>query len=360
MPYTRLVLPNGRRRATRMARALRAIWRDSSALWREFHIPITVFLLVTLGGGWLYGELYFLARGQEIALIDRPYLMLQLMILETPEPAPPEWYLILFWYLLPPIAALIIGRGALDFVRLFFNRGERRAAWEEAVASTYRNHVIILGVGHVGLRVARTLNDMGFEVVGIDIKAKPEIEVELSKLGIPLIIEDGRSPVALEKAGLRYAQSFIACTANDHTNLEAIMRARDLNPNIRIVARMWDDQFSNQLKRFMDVQAVLSASDLAAPAFAGSAVGVEITQTVHVNGVDYSLIRLTVAPGAFMDGVTVGTLQTQNHMDIVLHGRDGSTEVQPARETVVRASDTLVIFARHDQILDVVNRNRSR
>lgn len=360
MPYTRVVLPSGRRRATRLARAIRATWRDSSALWREFRVPITVFLLVTLVGGWLYGELYYIARGREIALIDRPYIMLQLMILETPEDAPPEWYLILFWYLLPPIAALIIGRGALDFARLFFNRGERRAAWEEAVASTYRNHVIILGVGHVGLRVARTLSDMGFEVVGIDIKTKPEVEAELSKLGIPLIIEDGRSPVTLEKAGLRYAEAFIACTANDHTNLEAIMRARDLNPNIRIVARMWDDQFSTQLKRFMDVQAVLSASDLAAPAFAGSAVGVEITQTVRVNGMDYSLIRLTVAPGAFMDGATVGTLQTDNQMDIVLHGRDGSTEVQPSRDTIVQAGDTLVIFARHDQILNVVNRNRKR
>lgn len=360
MSYTRLVLPTGRRRTTRITRGVRAVWRDTSALWQEFRVPITVFLLVTLGGGWLYGELYFHARGQEIALIDRPYLMLQLMIFETPESAPAEWYLIVFWYLLPPIAALIIGRGVLDFARLFFIRGERRAAWEEAVASTYRNHIIILGVGHVGLRVARMLTDMGFEVVGIEVNVKPDVEEELSRLRIPLIGEDGRLPGALEKAGLRYAQAFVACTANDYTNLEAIMRARDLNPDIRIVARMWDDQFSNQLKRFMDVQSVLSASDLAAPAFAGSAVDVEITQTIHVNGIDYSLIRLTIASGSFMDGTDIGTLQTENHMDIVLHGRDGSTEVQPSRSTPVRAGDTLVIFSRHDQILNVVSRNRKR
>jgi Trk K+ transport system NAD-binding subunit len=102
------------------------------------------------------------------------------------------------------------------------------------------------------------------------------------------------------------------------------------------------------------------ASDLAAPAFAGSAVGIEITQTVHVNGQDYSLIRLAVAPKSFMDGVDVGTLQEKNDMDIVLHGRNGSLEVQPSRKTVVQAGDTLVIFARHDQILQVVNRNRKR
>lgn len=344
-----------------MVRVARAIWRDSSALLREFSVPITVFVLVVFGGGWLYGELMVLAGYERVPYVVLPYYIMRMMVFEPPtENAPKELYLMAFWYLIPLIAVLIIGRGVADFVRLFFNRGERRAAWEEAVASTYRNHIIILGVGHVGLRVARTLAEMGFEVVGIDIKTKPEVEAELTRLGIPLIIADGRDPAVLEKAGLRHAQSFVACTANDHTNLEAIMRARDFNPDIRIVARMWDDQFTNQLKRFMDVQAVMSASDLAAPAFAGSAVGIEITQTVHVNDEDYSLIRLTVAPKSFMDGLDVGTLQEKNNMDIVLHGRNGSMEVQPSRKTVVQSGDTLVIFARHDQILQVVARNRKR
>ncbi|HEX2906153.1 MAG TPA: NAD-binding protein [Phototrophicaceae bacterium] len=360
MPDTRLVLPQGRRRSTRLMRALRATWRDTSALWREFRTPILIFLLVVFGGGWLYGELLVLSGYPRVPYVDLPYFILRMMVFEPPtNDVPPELYLIAFWYALPPIAAFIIGRGAIDFVRLFFNRGERRRDWEEAVASTYRNHVIIMGVGHVGLRVARTLVSMGFEVVGIDIKTKPEVE-ELSRLGVPLILEDGRSPQTLEKAGLRYAQAFVACTANDHTNLEAIMRARDLNPSVRIVARMWDDQFSKQLERFMGVEAVMSASDLAAPAFAGSAVGIEITQTVHVNGQDYSLIRLTVAAGSFMDGQAVGALQREQNMDIVLQGRNGSIEVQPKHDLVVQAGDTLVIFARHDRILTIVSRNRGR
>jgi len=358
MPTTRLVFPSGRRRRTRWMRVLRAIYRDTSALWREFRLPILAFLLVTLGGGWLYGELYFRARGVYIPFYDRPYLMLQLMILETPGDVPPEPELVVFWYALPPLAVYIIGRGAVDFVRLFFNRSERRAAWEEAVASTYRNHIIVMGVGHVGLRVTRTLVGMGFEVVGIDQKIKPDVERELSDLGVPLILADGRSPEILEKAGLRYAQSFIACTSSDQTNLEAVMRARDLNPDVRIVSRMWDGQFANQMKRFMGVQAVLSASDLSAPAFAGSAVGIEITQTMHIHGVDYSMIRLQVETGSFLDGDTVGQLQDANDMDIVLHGRDGNVEVQPNSAMLVRGGDTLVIFARHDKVINIVERNR--
>lgn len=358
---SRLVIPVERQRhAAGIVRKLRAAGRDSLALWREFRWSIVAFLLVTIVGGFIYGELYEIARGQTLPLIDRPYIMLQLMILETPEEAPPEWYLVLFWYALPPIGVFIIGRGVVDFVRLFFNRGERRDAWREAVASTYRNHVIVFGAGHVGLRVIRILVQMGFDVVAIDNSPDEDAESTLSELDVPLIVGDGRNLSTLEKAGLREADSFVACIGNDYVNLEAIMKVRDLNPTIRIVARMWDDQYAHQIERFMNVQAVLSSSDLSAPVFAGSAVGIEITQTLRVNGVDYSMIRVNVQPGSFMDGSDVETLQHDNDMDIVLLGRGEHVEVQPPGDAIVRAGDALVIFARHDKILGIVARNRAR
>jgi Trk K+ transport system NAD-binding subunit len=315
-------------------------------------------VLALFGGGFIYGELLVRAGYPPIPYIDLPYIMFGLMVLQPPGDPPPQPELILFWYLMPILAVYSIGRGAADFVRLFFDRSERRSAWEEAVASTYRNHVIILGVGHVGLRVARTLIAMGFDVVAIDQKIELETEAELSQLGVPIIAADGRSPITLEKAGLRFAQAFLACTASDQTNLEVIMRARDLNPDVRIVARVWDAQFTKQMKRFLGVQAVMSASDLAAPAFAGAAVGVEIAQTMHINGVDYSMIRLQVESGSFLDGGTIGQFQTANDMDIVLLERDSNVEVQPDNAILVRGGDTLVIFARHDKIVDLVARNR--
>lgn len=337
---------------------LRALWRDTSALWREFRVSLLTLLLVTIGGGYLYGLLNTLAGNPPIPLISLPYIMVELMVLESPIPTPTQPYLIVFWYLLPPIAVYIVGRGAVDFVRLFFNRSGRRSAWEEAVASTYRNHVIVLGIGHVGLRVARSLVRMGFEVVGIEQKLKPEVEDELSALGVPTIIADGRLLSTLEKAGLRAARALVICTADDFINLEIVMRVRDIQPDIRIVVRMWDNQFAKQLNRFMGVEAVLSASDLAAPAFAGAAVGIEITQTLTIHGVEYSMIKLQVAAGSFMDGATVDDLQTQNEMDIVLHERDGEVDVHPNHDTRVQAGDTVVIFARHSRIIEIVTRKR--
>lgn len=361
MPYSRLLIPETRlRRVGRRWRLLRAAYRDGRVIWREFRKPIVVFLVAVIGGGWLYGELLIQAGYDRLPYLDLPYSMLALMIFESPTDLPHEPQLLVFWYLMPVVGAYIAARGILDFVRLFFSPNERRNAWEEAVASTYHNHVIVLGVGHLGLRVIRSLVEMGFETVAIDQSISESHAEQVNRLHVPLIVGDGRLPAVLENAAIRQAQSLIVCTSNDYMNLEVTMRARDLNPDIRIVVRMWEDQFAVQIRRFMNVEAVLSATDLAAPSFAGYALGIEITQTLNVNGEDYSMIRLEVRPSSFLDGSTVGSLQIQHEMDIVLHGHADQVMVHPPGDTLVSAGDTLVIFAQHNKIMSVVARNQRR
>ncbi len=155
MPRARLLIPV--KRAHRGWRLTRATWRNGRVIWREFRTPILVFLVAVFGGGWLYGELLGAGRVRAIPYIDLPYTMLALMIVPAADDLPREAQLIAFWYLMPVIGAYVAGRGVFDFVNLFFNPNERRNAWEEAVASTYHNHVIVLGVGHLGTRVIRAL-----------------------------------------------------------------------------------------------------------------------------------------------------------------------------------------------------------
>lgn len=364
MPQSQLILPpssNNQSRRPPFLRFVRAVWHDSRALFREFRNPLLAIFLSVIVGGVVYGELHeFAGLEPGIALIDRPYTMIQLMILETPaeySQTPDEWYLISFWYVLPAIGIYIIGRGAIDFVRLFFNRSERRSAWELAVAATYRNHVVLIGVGHVGLRISRTLYQMGFEVVAVDNDPDPASDNELNAYHIPLIAADARLTSTLRDAGIEHARAVIICTSNDHINLEVTMRARDVNPDVRIVVRMWDSRFAEQLKRFLDVE-VLSASDLAAPAFAGSAVGIEIAQTLQIDGHQYSMIHLTVRDESFLAGQTIAELQSDEDIDIVLHGQVGEEPVvHPNGSIVVHPEDTLVLFARHDKITEIVSRN---
>ena len=343
-----------------LPRPLRAAGHYALALLREFRVPMVGFFLLTIVGGFFYGEVYEAVREVTMPLIDRPYVILQLMILEAREPVPPETALVVFWYIIPLGFLLMIGLGAADFVNLVFNRDDNRNPWAEALALTYRNHVIVLGAGHVGQRVIRDLVAMDLDVVAIDNSPSPAAKKQLGEMGVPIIRGDGRLPETLEKARLSRAQAFVACTGKDQANMEAIMKVRHGNPQIRIVGRMWDRQFADQLEKFLDVDSVLSSADLAAPAFAGAAIGVDITQTLEIEGVAYSTMRFTVAHGSFLAGSTVGYLQTEHEMDIVLVDVSGTPAVQPPRDLEVQVGDSVVFFARHDRALEVLSLNMGK
>lgn len=355
--YSQLI--NGQKKHPPITQRIRAFFRTYTALWREFKKPIIYFFLATVGLGMIYGELHQRSYPDEfIPYADRPYMMLQMMVIETPDiSVPSEIHLIAFWYILPILFIYIVAEGASEFINVFFSSDERRRGWMEAIASTYRNHIIVFGAGHVGLRVVIHLVEMGCEVVVIDNDPDDGVSETLEPLHVPIIIGDGLTSGVMDRAGIKHASAFVACTGNDHLNLEAIMKARDTNEEIRIISRIWDDKFANQIKRFMNVQTIISSSDLSAPAFAGAALGVEITQTLTVSDVDYSMIRIEVGSGSFLENRTIGELQTTEKMDIVLYESGNISTIQPQHGVIVKAGDTLVLFAEHSQILSIVSRN---
>ena len=113
------------------------------------------------------------------------------------------------------------------------------------------------------------------------------------------------------------------------------------------------------IRKFILPAVLMSA--LAAPAFAGSAIGIEITQTLKVGGEDFSMIQLVVSEGSFMEGETIDVLQEDEDIDIVLHGKVSEEPVvHPDGDIIVKMNDTLVLFARHDKIVDIVTRNEAQ
>lgn len=352
---SRLATP---RRRSRLAGRLRAAVTHVSALLREFRIPLVGFGVTTIGGGALYGIIYEAIRGEFIPWVDRPYLMLQMMLLEAPESVPPELPLVAFYYLLPVIFIVLVGLGAADFLDLFFNREDNRDRWGEAIAMTYRNHAIVLGAGHVGLRVVRDLHDMGMDVAVIDSSPADSAREALETWGVPCVMGDVLLSSTLAQAGLDQAEVFVACTGNDRLNLEVVMKVRTKNERVRIIARVWDRSVGDRMERFGLADTVMSAAALSAPAFAGAALGIEITQTIRIAGAEYSTARMGIKPGSFMAGQKVGVLEDENDMEVVLVQEGEKVVIDPERDVPIAAGNHVVIFARHDRVLEVVSRNR--
>ena len=148
-----------------------------------------------------------------------------------------------------------------------------------------QNHVILCGLGQVGYRTALELEKFDTEITVIELDANGPFVGLVSDRGIPVLFEDARNSDVLVKAGVDRAAAVIACTDNDLSNVEIALDAREINPDIRVVLRLFDQRLASKIQKSFDIQAAFSASALAAPAFAAPAVDPSVQDSFHVGDV---------------------------------------------------------------------------
>ena len=106
--------------------------------------------------------------------------------------------------------------------------------------STLRNHCIICGFGRVGSRIAGEFAAARKPFVVID-----ENEATFQRCiqkGYPALQGNAASDDILREAGIQYAQALLAATDQDANNIYISLSARNLNPNLLIVARANHDE----------------------------------------------------------------------------------------------------------------------
>ena len=108
------------------------------------------------------------------------------------------------------------------------------------IATTMEDHIVVCGLGNVGIRVVQHLRRMNEEVVCIESDGEGRFLQEVEGAQVPVLIGDCRVVKTLEGANIDKAKAVICVTNNDLTNLEAALTARELNPKIRVVMRMFD------------------------------------------------------------------------------------------------------------------------
>jgi hypothetical protein len=93
---------------------------------------------------------------------------------------------------------------------------------------TVRNHVLICGLGRIGLRLAIGFRDRGYRVVVIEPDlTKPGVEA-CRREGIIVLPGDATEADVLRRMGLKKARYLIAACGDDGLNVAAIMSAHDL------------------------------------------------------------------------------------------------------------------------------------
>jgi len=321
----------------------RTAWRETLILLGQFRQPLLIFLVAIIGLGALYHYLAGLTGEPLSSLPEAIYLMLTLAFLQASGSFPRSGILQIFYFLLPVIGVITLAKGLAEFGVMLFNRRARSKEWEMAVASTFKNHTILVGLGHLGYRVVQQLHAMRQSVVVVERNPSAETLTSVQDMKIPIIQDDASRPGTLEAAGVRRAKTIILATQNDSLNLQIAVKARSLNPSIQVVIRIFDEDFAHSLQEQFGFNA-LSATGMAAPVFAAAAAGADVTNPISVEGQQLSLARLTISDHSRLCGKTVGFVEDTYHLSIVLVRQDHRSEMHPTDSLPLQAGNTLAVL----------------
>jgi Trk K+ transport system NAD-binding subunit len=337
-------------------RRLRAGWRDTWLLLREFGTPLTIFALTIIGGGVGY---YLLAKqaGEPLGNpLEAIYQVLTMSFLQPAGNFPDAWYLEIFYFIMPVFGLIVLAQGVAEFTVMLFNRRARGKEWEIAVASTFTNHIILVGLGHLGFRVAQEINDLDQDVVIIEENPKADLVASAKDKGIPVIQDDASRETALESAGVRHARAIILCTQNDSLNLKVALTARRLKPDIHVVLRIFDDDFALALHEQFGFTA-FSATGMAAPAFAAAASGVDMTRPIMVEGESMSLAHLKVEHASLLTNQTVSEVEQKYNLSVVFIRRNSMSDFHPPADFRLDEQDELAVLGGPAEIRQLASEN---
>jgi Trk K+ transport system NAD-binding subunit len=337
-------------------RRIRASWRDTLLLLREFRQALLIFTLMMIGSGWLFYSLSQTTSKPVESLVAAVYITLTLSFFQPTIDFPQQWFLQVFFFVMPVIGVGILAQGLADFGILFFNRRARSKEWEMAVASTFSNHIVLIGLGHLGYRVVRKLYELEQDVVVIELKPQTDLLHNVRAWGVPVIEDDGSREAALVAAGVPRARTIMLCTQDDSLNLRMALKARSLNPGIEVVVRIFDDDFATSLQTQFGFHA-LSATGMAAPLFAALGSNVDITPPITIEGQPHILARIGITAKSRLQTMTIQSVEERFRVSVVLLCQDGHSEFHPAGNEWVKPGQTLAIFGNPKQIDELLHEN---
>ena len=131
-------------------------------------------------------------------------------------------------------------------------------------AAPARGHVLLVGFGQVGFRLAQELRQRGVAVLGVE--RDPDAPcVRLARgAGIPVAVGRGDDRETLERLGIRRCAVVAAVTSDDLVNVAVGLAASDLAPGVPLVLRLGDGEVAAETDSLLHLGRICDAHKLAA------------------------------------------------------------------------------------------------
>jgi voltage-gated potassium channel len=240
---------------------------------------------------------------------------------------------------------IIFGVGTLFYalvtVTEFFVAGrlsgllaERRV---QRMIDSLSDHHLICGFGRVGRQVARDLTVSGQRFVVID--DNPQSREVAEEMEAPLLEGQPSEDEVLRRAGIDRARSVLACMDSDAENIFTTLTARELRPDITIVARASVEDSEKKLKR-AGADRVISPYKSSGAEMARLAMHPQVAGVVDV-APEYRMEEIEVASDCAGAGRKIGDVRGTAAI-VALRHADGTIEPQPAGDHELQAGDVVV------------------
>jgi Trk K+ transport system NAD-binding subunit len=211
------------------------------------------------------------------------------------------------------------------------------------------NHVVVVGLGRIGQQIASILREFKQPVVAITEQAETQIESSYPILQGDIITE-------LPKVNLATAKSVVVVTDDQMLNLEVALMAksaaRQMERNIGVVIRTYDQRFRDNLNDLLPDAKALAAYELSAEAFAGAAFGENILGLFRLNNQTILVTEYQVTKDDTLVGKSLYKVAYGYGVVPIVHHRanqpihDNLAEfILPSDERILAVGDRLVVLA---------------
>ena len=222
-------------------------------------------------------------------------------------------------------------------------------------------HVVLVGLGAVGLRVLEGLRRQGRDVVVVERDESNRYVQHARGLGAPVVHGDATLGQTLRSVKVAEAGAVAILTSDDLVNLETGLAVRDELggrwSEVPVVLRVFDRSLGRQLQSTFNFNHVWSTEALASPWFVGAVLGLEILATFYVRNQPFLVARLEVDERGGLAGLAMRDLGARIRVVAIARGGDGALEYPPRRDTRLAAGDRAYLLGPYEELLRVLSRD---
>jgi Trk K+ transport system NAD-binding subunit len=230
-----------------------------------------------------------------------------------------------------------------------------------------RNHVVVVGLSNLGMRVVQDLTAAGYEVAVIEQNEENRFLSAVRDLDVPVIFGDATLRQTLQAARVDRARAIAVLTRDDIINIETGIvlsemlgkktATRDHWTDIPLVLRVYDRTLGFAVAQRFGFENVRSTVELAVPYFIGAAIGLQVLGTFSVGQSSFVVGGMQVAAGSELDGLRMFELSTQARV-IAITTSNGLVKLHPRRDARLHADDTVYLVGPYRELIETLRRGR--